>query len=542
MLKLWLIAAQPVVAVGYAGHDDRLFLDLAKHLLDGEWLGPYSQFTLMKGPMYPLWIAGTVWAGIPLPLSQHLLYLAGCWLLVMALRSQIAKGWQAFGLFSVLWWNPMTYELPVLGRVLRQNIYTPLGLLLFAALIGIYTHRHATLRIRLAWGSLFGASGAALWLTREETIWAFPSIALLVAAGFWFQKKDALKASHRWYPLILAVALGGFMVGTVCLLNYEKYGWFGTVEFRAPEFLAGYGALQRVMPERPMRYVPVTREAREKIYWVSPAFAELRTYLEGTHGAGWAEASRSVTGLPGSALEIGGGWFMWALRDAVVATGHASTAHSALIFYAQIGREVNEACDAGKLPCTRQRDSMIPRWGPGHFSQLKWELPGYLKYFFLFEGFSARPAASSGNATTLQLFRDLTRWSLSPSPDAPELDNPETCRVDLWRIEALQVFGKFFCALSTLIGIAGLVACGWSLAISLRLYQVSYALVVSIAAFAASGASVAINFVVHIMSFLNRSTGAFAQAYPLLLLGGTMALCELSRLIQISRRGNEVIR
>src|SRR5438477_6969726 len=101
-LKLWLVAAQPVVAHANASFDDRLYLALAEQVLKGNWLGPYSQFTLMKGPMYSLFIAGTFLSGLPPPLAQHLLYLLGCGLLVLALRPCFAD-WQAFVLFALLW-------------------------------------------------------------------------------------------------------------------------------------------------------------------------------------------------------------------------------------------------------------------------------------------------------------------------------------------------------------------------------------------------------------------------------------------------------
>src|SRR5438874_5257543 len=77
-LKLWLVAAQPVVAHANASFDDRLYLALAEQVIKGNWLGPYSQFTLMKGPMYCLFIAGTFLSGLPLPIAQHLFYLFGC--------------------------------------------------------------------------------------------------------------------------------------------------------------------------------------------------------------------------------------------------------------------------------------------------------------------------------------------------------------------------------------------------------------------------------------------------------------------------------
>ena len=171
VVKLWLVSAQPVVARGDAIYDDRLFLELANHLLDGHWLGPYSQLTLVKGPMYSLWIAATFLVGVPLPLAQHLFYLLGCTLLVLALRPCLSAAWQAFAMFALLWWQPMSY---VELDVLRQNIYTPLTLLLFAGLCALETRRGASVPARLAWGALLGISAAAFYLTREEGVWVLP--------------------------------------------------------------------------------------------------------------------------------------------------------------------------------------------------------------------------------------------------------------------------------------------------------------------------------------------------------------------------------
>src|SRR5207244_5478181 len=67
-LKLWLIAAQPVVAHANASFDDRLYLALAEQVLKGDWLGPYTQFTLMKGPMYYLFTSSSLSSRRSLPL------------------------------------------------------------------------------------------------------------------------------------------------------------------------------------------------------------------------------------------------------------------------------------------------------------------------------------------------------------------------------------------------------------------------------------------------------------------------------------------
>ena len=526
-LKLWLVAAQPVVAIGPAGHDDRLYLELARHILSGEWLGPYSQFTLMKGPMYSMWIATTVLLRVPLPLADHLLYLAGCVLAVRALRPHVGPGWRSFLVFALLWWNPMTYELPVLGRTLRQNLYTPEALLFFAALIALETRRAAAWRTRMAWGLLLGVSGAALWLTREETIWIMPSALLLVGAATvssWLAGDRLIRLAAT---LGVAVTSAALVIGGVCALNYRFYGWFGTVEFRDPRFVAAYGALQRVIPTREVPNVPVTREAREMAYKVSPAFADLRPYLEGQIGVNWADASASLTGRPKEEREIGGGWFIWALRDAAIAAGHSRSAADALDYYERVSVEVNAACEEGRLPAGPRRDTMAPQWRHGDWTRLRRELSGYVRYFAEFRGFSAQAAPSVGNASTLQLFRDLVRWPLAPSAEAPELDRPQR-RMDAWRLGALDAVGGTLCRFDSCLVAAGLACWLWLALVRVRLRRFDYLFIVGAALIGGCSAVVAINFLVHLLAFPNEATGSFAQAYPLIILFASVAILELT--------------
>ena len=86
LIKLWVVEARDLVALPLTSHDDQLMLDRAMSLLSGDWLGPYNERTLIKGPFYSFWIAATFLAGIPLLLSQHLLYAAACAVTALALR------------------------------------------------------------------------------------------------------------------------------------------------------------------------------------------------------------------------------------------------------------------------------------------------------------------------------------------------------------------------------------------------------------------------------------------------------------------------
>jgi hypothetical protein len=519
-LKFWLVAAQPVVAHANASFDDRLFLALTEQILKGHWLGPYSQFTLMKGPMYSVFIAGAYLARIPLPIAQHLFYLCGCALLVVALRPCFTASWQAPTLFTLLWWQPMSYmELDVL----RQNIYTPLTLLVFAGLVALETRRTAASTARLLWGALLGFSAAFFYLTREEGVWILPGATLLIGASIWNCWSER-RARRRFVGrALIGATCAAAVVAAICALNFHYYGWFGTVELRAREFLSAYGALQRPLASEGIPYVPVTREIRMRLYDVSPSFRELRPCLEGAVGLEWANYSDYLTQRPAEEFQIGGGSFVWALRDCVIASGHGGSARDALQFYRAIAREVNRGCDEGRVgPCRSRRDTMLPRSRFRVMERLVRTFPGYAADFFLFRGFTAYPTESWGSADLLELFRELTRWRLAPSIETPEFNLPPS-PYDRYRLQILEFIGQGFRWLCVAAVMSGGVAWIWTLYRIIRRRRISYLFLVSTAALGSALAVLALNMLVHVLAFRNQGPTALHQGYPLLILFGVTA-------------------
>src|SRR5438874_2224139 len=401
--------------------------------------------------------------------------------------------------------------------ILRQNIYTPLTLLLFAGLSALETRRRSGAYIRLAWGALLGISAAAFYLTREEEIWVVPGAVLLIGAAAWNSWRGGERLRPLFVPILAATVCAAGILGTVCSLNYRYYGWFGAYRFRPREFRSAYGALQRPLPSEQIPYAPVTRDVRLKLYQVSQSFVELKPCLEGPIGLEWANYSDFLTGRPGEELQIGGGSFMWALRDCVIASGNVHSAKEALNFYRSLGMEINRACDDGRItPARTRRDTMMPRWRTGHPQRVLEIAPGYITDFVLFKGFSAYPTESWGSAELLALFRDLTRWRLAHSNEAPELD-PIPSSVD-YRLAVLQMAGETIRWLCVATIISGLAV--WTRAVVLVIYQrkISYLFVVSSAALGSAFAVVMVNMLVQALAFRNRGPTALHEGYPLLIL------------------------
>ncbi|HEY4302745.1 MAG TPA: hypothetical protein VGM73_17885, partial [Candidatus Didemnitutus sp.] len=510
--KLWLTRAQPIYAIGPAVHDDRLFLDLAGHILNGDWLGPYNQLTLAKGPFFPIWVALVFLTGIPLGLAQQGAYAAACALLVRAFRPWIPSGFGRFCAYLLLLWNPMTFEGHDLARIMRQNIYTPLALVVFAALVALCARRTQVLRRQAGWAALAGLAFGCFWLTREESVWLLPAVGVLVS---WYAWSFHAEIAHRWRVLAGTAAIGisGAVLPllVVAALNHHYYDWFGTVEFHGRAFEDAYGALVRfkVGPELPM--VPVTRQMREAAYAVSPTFAELRPQLEGPVGDKWCEKER----FPAADRQIGGGWFMWALRDAVAASGHARNAGEAMRYYRKMADELNGACDAGLVPARAPRSGFLPPLQTGVPRQLWEALVQFTGYFTSFSSFAADVPPSLGDNQDVRPFLDLTHDRISPGERVTIPASPEQDRFRREQIARLEACGRAAAGLlAFLIPLAHIVLLARLLEMAAR-PRLGGAMVAALAAWLACAAYLAVNVIVHVTSFNNLSPAALSAAYPL---------------------------
>ncbi len=420
-IKLWLIKGQPLNAIGYAAHDDRLFVSLAINILQGEWLGAYNSMTLAKGCFYPIWLAFVFISNIPLLFFQHLLYIFAVTVLINAIKPFFAnKPAFLLILFGVLLFNPATYAQMSL-RVIREGIYPSLSLLVVATSIGVLARYRSKNTCFVAWLFYLGLSLSAFWLTREEGIWILPFVFLML--GWTAVKLLRLNFSGRFFRF--GLCLTPFVVLSLALLTVSTvnricYGAFTTVEFKNRHFLDAYGALNRVKPEQAISRVPVTKETRTRIYPFSPAFQELKPYLEGNLGEKWATiSSRVYPELKGK--EIAGGWFMWALREAVDDAGYCSSAGKAMAFYSRLADEINAACDRGDLASFPKRSSMMPVWQSEFNRPLLHAIENVAKFLITFRAINPEPPNSKGTESQMVLFRDFTHERLSlPNTNATQ--------------------------------------------------------------------------------------------------------------------------
>jgi hypothetical protein len=409
--KLWLTAARTVEAVGWAAHDDFWFTEKARSILEGRWLGDYSHMTLIKGPGYPLWIALIGSQHIPLLFAQQLLYalacLAVCRALAPALQSSVAR----LALFVVLLFNPMTFSDEIATRITREGFYPALTLLVFAGVAGMILRLDARRSAVLRWSLLFSVAFAYLWHTREEGVWILPLLAVPLVALIRWVVTDSKTRSRRGVMLLAIPALiFAAAHGAIILANGLHYRTFEVSEFKEGSFLRAYGSLTYVRQHPPIPRVPVPKEERERVYAVSPAFAELRPFFEGESGANWARNSP-----PEAKGDIGGAMFMWAFREAVAKAGYYERgAPAAREYYDRLSREIEATRLAGRLDARPPRATLLP---PILYGQRQEVLRTWAEGFtrvLTFADFVVSPRYSEGTEAALREFAEMTHSRVAP--------------------------------------------------------------------------------------------------------------------------------
>jgi hypothetical protein len=309
-----------------------------------------------------LFIALVHLIGLPLRLAIELLQMTAYLILIEAFRKAGVSALVCAFAFAAMTLHPASFQFN--NYTMSDCFYAAiLPLAAGGLLLTLFTAkiRHAV------WTGLVLA---ILWNAREESflIPAVLAVFLFLALRTRRSSTPSWKASFLFWRKPIALMLGTLvlLLMAVGAANYRAFHSFTKSELTSPAFRAAQKAFLRIKPSQVRHYVAISNEAVQKAYEVSPTFARLKPQLEGDLGRDWRVPASAVLGVSEY-----GWWFTWALRNATANTDalHA-TPQSANRFYRNVAREINRACDEGRLPSRFVLTSLLD---PAAFSYL-----GYL--------------------------------------------------------------------------------------------------------------------------------------------------------------------
>ncbi|HJR53004.1 MAG TPA: hypothetical protein VJ982_04740 [Gemmatimonadota bacterium] len=356
---------QHVPITPYGGRvDDLLFIRGATFLARGQWLGPFDELTLAKGPGYPLFIELMYRHNLALKVGEQLTYLFAVAALACCAWIVSRRKAAALVVFVVLALDPVNFS-AYNSQIIRDGWYASLSTLfvatLFLALYGAATH------VRLFWPIALclvaGVSGGAFWLCREEGAWIVPTI-LFVAMGLpfcllvrWWTAKprtrlDRTRVLRKGGRIALVLGLAGVAlitpIAAVTRENSRHYGAPLTNDLASGQFARAYADWTRVEAGTPSTAAPLVRSQREAVYRVSSAARQLEPYLENPDSR-WLRASCRILEPCG---DLAGNLVIWAMRDAAANAGHFRSGSDAQRFFGELDAQIQSACASAQLSCS----------------------------------------------------------------------------------------------------------------------------------------------------------------------------------------------
>ena len=354
LFKLSLVGWWPFLSLTHLRHDTLIFINQAIYLLQGEWLGPYSEYTLMKGPATSIWIALMHFLGIPLLMSHHLLYLGASLLLMLAVGRLTRSNGYLLCVFALVLFNPFSFNYGAIASAFRGMLHQPVVLGLLAVSILVCADHLQNRRVSAWYSVLLGVLLFLFWNNREEGIWIVPWLAwlALVMLLHTWRLRAAVHTGIRQLAVIFLVPLSIWSAGTLGIAwkNYQEYGVFAVVELKTPQFKRAFGGMISIKPEnwRPDR--AASTDVLDKVYTL-PSGSELDLDHKGS------EPRKSIHSL----------MLPWKFRTAVANAGYyRDGGHAVLAYYDRLGEEIESACAEGRFDCGDTLIGLLPPWHPGY--------------------------------------------------------------------------------------------------------------------------------------------------------------------------------
>ena len=362
LLKLIFAYFLPVNLISYLIHDDFLFYRLAENIAQNQWLGDYQPTTLIKGFVYPAFLALAIKTQISMRILEAVLVCASAYYFVSSLHG-FFKPKFLLVLFALLLFYPFQYGATEF-RLVRDAIYTQLLLLIFTAIFFIYQRSTQKFNWKQACHALiFSVSIFLFFNTREEGVWITPALGIFILVCLWVYYRHANLRSFCVSGVLAALIYAALHMGLLAM-NNKVYGSSITTIFKTKPYQEAYAALQKASSRR----LPLDGMAHADwpaIFEVSPAAAELKPFIDGKNYAHWASigcaairALNNNMALLNCDQAVPVGYFLYAFLDAINTAGY-KTLPQALSYLDRLTQQINLACDERRIDCKPYTGNVI---------------------------------------------------------------------------------------------------------------------------------------------------------------------------------------
>jgi hypothetical protein len=361
-LSVLTLFMRPLSPEPWQWADDALYFNNANAICDffknpsRQWLGQFDAIVLSKAPLFSIFLAITHMLGLPVCISEWLLYLPLPFLLVKALGDNVSNK-----NILLLWGGVCFYCIPIVAietRLLRNVFYGALVFYVFLTFSGFVVRIVNQKPGEMLWLLICGFTFGLVSITREETSWIF----IPLSVGFFFVMIKTRRALFKVGTSICIFFVAYITPSqTVSVLNYISYGIYSPSLRQNSSFRELFNLLCSLEPNKRVQFVPIITETRERVYTISPTFAQLQTFLEGNYLDDFAknEAHHRLNNYDLSKREFFVSNFEFALAKSIIGAGN-TTGKSFESFCLIASKEIKNGINLNMIESGRNGIGLLP--------------------------------------------------------------------------------------------------------------------------------------------------------------------------------------
>lgn len=359
-LRVLVITNLPVFAYIDYVDDDELMVQQSKSIISGNWLGEYYSYnTLLKGPIFPLYLAFLHLLGVPYILGTTCFYILACMFFTCSLKDIVKKKWILLLIYTILLFNPIMFSVDF-QRVYRNGLAPILALFIFGFYNIMLTKTHKTVAYVL---SIVLASLVFpfFYYIREDSMWLIPFIifySIIIGIKIIndliknkYIVKNIIKIALLFLP-IATLSLFSLIIGNI---NYNHYG---ARIVNVNDFENLNETLYMISIVKDESDITNSREKLRRLYDISPSLNSIKDEFE--------LSLDTLSGKEGG--EIKNGMFSWAVLSAISSSGYSSYEKQNEIL-GNISSEIKDAIKNGK--CETQK--LVPVFNDVSIKEFSWD-------------------------------------------------------------------------------------------------------------------------------------------------------------------------
>lgn len=365
--KLWMASVIPLTVSMFHPADSTWFFYKAASIVNGDWLGKnYDSHTLIKGPVFPLYLSLCAKLGISPRLMSDVLYIGASLVFYRTLTLLKINRVIALLGFALMLFNPITMSQIWVGLT-RITLYLPLSLLFLCSVLAII---HCVIQRKkfataLIWFLLCGFSLGLAWHTREESIWMALVLAPVLLLCVLFAIKN--KQYSHLIGLLIVCAIPIKITQLIVDKNTAIYGSASTIEIKEANFSRAWNAVLSLdtshsiylSPQKRMVEYHFSQHTRQKMLQISDNTRAIILQL-------LDEDQKFYKHYGGGIIATSG---IWEFRSAASKAGFHQDAATAQRFYAELADDIEAFCLQNANDCRPPILSKV-HFKPGHWQKL----------------------------------------------------------------------------------------------------------------------------------------------------------------------------